>query len=126
MEDVPKSDKAQESVLDPPTIPSCSFCGKLQDQVKVMIAGPRAHICEECVDICLTILADHAEANRPASMEPTRPGSEFLAGELPSMCLLCWMPKALAELIVVDNRGSFCQACIAAIQAAAASQTHKR
>ena len=33
---------------DDPT-PSCSFCGKSQDAVSVLIAGPRAHVCEECV-----------------------------------------------------------------------------
>lgn len=36
----------------------CSFCGKTQDQVKRLIAGPGVYICNECVDLCLSILED--------------------------------------------------------------------
>lgn len=36
----------------------CSFCGKDQDQVKRMIAGPNVYICDECVHLCKEILAD--------------------------------------------------------------------
>jgi ATP-dependent protease Clp ATPase subunit len=38
-----------------PTL-SCSFCGKSQDDVKKLIAGPKVHICDECVDACIEIL----------------------------------------------------------------------
>ncbi|MFH0703164.1 MAG: ATP-dependent Clp protease ATP-binding subunit ClpX [bacterium] len=34
----------------------CSFCGKIQDQVKKLIAGPEVYICDECVDLCNEIL----------------------------------------------------------------------
>lgn len=34
----------------------CSFCGKSQDQVKKLIAGPKVYICDECVDLCNEIL----------------------------------------------------------------------
>ena len=34
----------------------CSFCGKTQDQVKKLIAGPGVYICDECVDLCNEIL----------------------------------------------------------------------
>jgi len=34
----------------------CSFCGKTQDQVKKLIAGPDVFICDECVDLCNEIL----------------------------------------------------------------------
>ena len=37
----------------PPTEPRCSFCGKHQDQVKRMIAGPGVYICNECVSLCM-------------------------------------------------------------------------
>ena len=37
---------------------SCAFCGKPADEVKHLIAGPRAMICDECVDICIAVLAD--------------------------------------------------------------------
>ncbi|MCR5261626.1 MAG: ATP-dependent protease ATP-binding subunit ClpX [Candidatus Gastranaerophilales bacterium] len=34
----------------------CSFCGKTQDQVKKLIAGPEVYICDECVELCNDIL----------------------------------------------------------------------
>ncbi|HJN37249.1 MAG TPA: ATP-dependent Clp protease ATP-binding subunit ClpX [Gammaproteobacteria bacterium] len=34
----------------------CSFCGKSQDEVKKLIAGPSVYICNECVDLCQDIL----------------------------------------------------------------------
>jgi ATP-dependent Clp protease ATP-binding subunit ClpX len=39
----------------------CSFCGKSQDQVERLIAGPSAYICNECVRVCLDILSDEEE-----------------------------------------------------------------
>lgn len=36
----------------------CSFCGKREDQVKRLIAGPGVFICDECVDLCCDILQD--------------------------------------------------------------------
>ncbi|WP_252231735.1 ATP-dependent Clp protease ATP-binding subunit ClpX [Clostridium sp. ZBS15] len=39
----------------------CSFCGKTQDQVKRLIAGPGVYICDECIDLCSEIIADEFE-----------------------------------------------------------------
>jgi len=36
----------------------CSFCGKTQDQVRRLIAGPGAYICNECIALCQEIVAD--------------------------------------------------------------------
>ena len=36
----------------------CSFCGKSQNQVKKLIAGPGAYICNECIDLCTEIIQD--------------------------------------------------------------------
>ncbi len=36
----------------------CSFCGKSQEIVKRMVAGPNAFICDECISICNNILED--------------------------------------------------------------------
>lgn len=36
----------------------CSFCGKNQNQVERLIAGQNAYICNECIDLCMTILED--------------------------------------------------------------------
>ena len=39
----------------------CSFCGKHQDQVRRLIAGPGAYICNECVQLCMGILSDDVD-----------------------------------------------------------------
>ena len=36
----------------------CSFCNKTQDQVRKLIAGPGAYICDECVEICTEIIEE--------------------------------------------------------------------
>ena len=40
----------------------CSFCGKSQNEVKKLIAGPNVYICNECIDICLEIINDDENA----------------------------------------------------------------
>jgi hypothetical protein len=48
----------------------CSFCGKSPTQVKKLIAGPTAYICDECVDLCGEILAhEHLRAEPPEQPE---------------------------------------------------------
>lgn len=37
---------------------NCSFCGKTQEEVKKLIAGPNVYICDECIDLCNEILKD--------------------------------------------------------------------
>ncbi len=46
----------------------CSFCGKIQEQVKKLIAGPGVYICNECVELCNEILDEElfeADAEAP-------------------------------------------------------------
>ncbi len=42
---------------DIPKSVRCSFCGKSQDNVKKIVAGPGVYICDECVDLCTSIIA---------------------------------------------------------------------
>ncbi|NOY64951.1 MAG: ATP-dependent Clp protease ATP-binding subunit ClpX [Nitrospirae bacterium] len=51
----------------------CSFCGKSQDEVKKLIAGPTVYICNECVDLCNEILAEEMEADKSISSHPELP-----------------------------------------------------
>ncbi len=39
----------------------CSFCGKNQDEVKKLIAGPSVYICDECIELCNDIIAEEYE-----------------------------------------------------------------
>ncbi len=48
---MPKKDASDDALR-------CSFCNKSQREVKKLIAGPTVFICDECVDICLDIIAE--------------------------------------------------------------------
>ena len=43
----------------------CSFCGKNQNEVRRLIAGPSVYICDECVDLCNDIISEEAQAVAP-------------------------------------------------------------
>ena len=47
----------------------CSFCGKSQDQVKKLIAGPEVYICDECVELCNEILEEEFFENKEEAQE---------------------------------------------------------
>ena len=42
----------------------CSFCGKSQDEVKKLIAGPMVYVCDECIELCNEIIQDEAKKER--------------------------------------------------------------
>ena len=46
---------------------SCSFCGKMQDEVQRLIAGPGVYICNECVELCESILEEGGNFSRRRS-----------------------------------------------------------
>jgi hypothetical protein len=57
----------------------CSFCGKTQTEVKKLIAGPGVFICDECVALCLPIIAVRSEtAQVPGSLLPDNAPTEKL------------------------------------------------
>ena len=47
----------------------CSFCGKVQDDVKKLIAGPSVYICNECVDLCNDIIEEEIKSEEDNSLE---------------------------------------------------------
>ncbi|WP_123054421.1 ATP-dependent Clp protease ATP-binding subunit ClpX [Clostridium sp. JN-1] len=46
----------------------CSFCGKTQDQVRRLIAGPGVYICDECIELCSEIISDEFEEDIQVDM----------------------------------------------------------
>lgn len=48
---------------------SCSFCGKTQDQVKKIVAGPGVYICNECIDLCKEIIDEELGEDTPLDLE---------------------------------------------------------
>lgn len=60
----------------------CSFCGKSQDQVKKLIAGPGVYICDECVDLCNEIL-DEELFDSPSQGQQAKDQSLPLISDVP-------------------------------------------
>ncbi|MFZ0614914.1 MAG: ATP-dependent protease ATP-binding subunit ClpX, partial [Chthoniobacterales bacterium] len=50
----------------------CSFCGKSQEQVRKLIAGPGVYICDECIDLCNEILDEELVEGQPAQGRPSQ------------------------------------------------------
>jgi ATP-dependent Clp protease ATP-binding subunit ClpX len=67
----------------------CSFCGKSQDEVRKLIAGPTVYICDECIELCNEIIAEEYEKEEmgrarskvPAPAELKRSLDEYVIGQ---------------------------------------------
>ena len=53
----------KDSTTDGGKLLFCSFCGKNQNEVRRLIAGPSVYICDECVDLCNDIISEEAQTN---------------------------------------------------------------
>lgn len=79
---------ARETTKNKGTL-GCSFCGKIQDEVKKLVAGPGVYICDECVELCNDILTEElqdAAAPGPNLQVPTPKDiynhlSEYIIGQ---------------------------------------------
>ena len=47
----------------------CTFCGKTQDQVRRLVAGPGVYICDECIDLCKEIIEEDFADTTPMDLE---------------------------------------------------------
>ena len=48
---------------------TCSFCGKSQDEVKKLIAGPTVYICDECIELCNDIIDEESRLDQTSDPE---------------------------------------------------------
>jgi len=51
----------------------CSFCGKSQDEVKKLIAGPSVYICDECIQLCTEIIAEEYTQEKDTTTQLPKP-----------------------------------------------------
>jgi ATP-dependent Clp protease ATP-binding subunit ClpX len=56
----------------------CSFCGKSQDQVQKLIAGPGIYVCDECIHLCNEILLDEGISQEHHHTDTPAPGADNL------------------------------------------------
>ena len=96
----------------------CSFCNKTDRDVRKLIAGPNVFICNECVDVCVGIIADDRRAEAGIT-EPTPPAPSGAAWPARIWCSLCRLPLVPEEALTVVDRGLVCRPCVSAVQATA-------
>jgi len=53
--------------------PKCSFCGKSQNEVERLIAGPGVHVCDQCVELCNSLIQREATSDKKKPHELTVP-----------------------------------------------------
>jgi ATP-dependent Clp protease ATP-binding subunit ClpX len=62
----------------------CSFCGKSQEQVRKLIAGPGVYICDECIDLCNEILDEELVDTQSTAASASRGGSDHGRSKAPT------------------------------------------
>ena len=85
----------------------CSFCGKSQDQVRKLIAGPGVYICDECIDLCNEILDEElvdSQGNSRAGAEPSRKATPAAHKSNKPAPTLASIPKPLEIKSFLDQQ----------------------
>ena len=82
----------------------CSFCGKSEDEIARMIAGPGVHICNECVALSAEILAGTPEGTPEVPYWETMSDAELLA-HLPRVASVATQVEDGLRLWVQRARG---------------------
>lgn len=101
---------------------SCSFCGKVQKEVRKLIAGPSVHICDECVKLCSGIIEEEVDAATsagPSAAAAPNPAKED------RLCGICMEPRETDELIFLPHAAYMCAGCLEDIQAVRDKQAEK-
>src|SRR6266404_1974190 len=101
------SDRIRAALGDKdPRALACSFCGKTQDQVRKLIAGPSVYICDECIDLCDEVMVGEVERGERSRvpLDPT------------PVCRLCHLPRDVSEMIMIPELGPLCAVCMEAIR----------
>jgi uncharacterized protein (TIGR02246 family) len=100
------AERANSSPIDAQA-PRCSFCNKSSDQVRKIIAGRTASICDECVEVCDDIVGDET-SSRTAGFgygAPTKPITRI-------RCALCGVRKPYDDSVLMLRHGALCASCV--------------
>jgi hypothetical protein len=97
----------------------CSFCLKAQADVRNLIAGPAVYICDECVSVCVDIIADdqrlRIRRNVALRDEATESSNTHEHAQDATPCTLCGEPGSLPAMLLIAGRGALCGACADAV-----------
>jgi hypothetical protein len=99
---------------------ACSFCGKSRDDVRKLVAGPSVHICDECIELCKSILVeelDTAGVHQSTSIKATNREHR--------LCGICMEERESDELIFLPHAAYMCVGCLEDMQAVRDKQSEK-
>jgi hypothetical protein len=85
----------------------CSFCGKGQNEVRKLIAGPSVHICDQCVSLCHEIVSEELDPDTQATKAKSKEDR---------LCGICMEPRETDELIFLPHAAYMCAGCLEQLQ----------
>lgn len=80
----------------------CSFCGKSQDEVKKLIAGPAVYICDECIELCNEIIEEEYEKETSTQNKGEFPAPAIIKASLDEYVIEQERAKKILA-VAVDN-----------------------
>ena len=92
----------------PGDILSCSFCGKLQKQVKKLIAGPGVYICDGCIAGADAVMAEPGRAVRTPIATIQQVSDEAGAEQ----CSFCGKPRHQVAAMASTGDARICNECL--------------
>lgn len=99
----------EEENKEPSRLIACSWCGKAQDEVRKLIAGPTVYICDECIDLCNDIIAEEYRLDEGEKRK------EELTPDNGRECALCRKLRRLDEVVYIPSLNQyFCASCVEA------------
>jgi hypothetical protein len=99
---------------------TCSFCGKSQNEVRKLVAGPSGHICDECIELCKKILVEEADTGSERNSKSAKPTSRENR-----LCGICMEERESDELIFLPHAAYMCAGCLEDIQLVRDKQDEK-
>jgi ATP-dependent Clp protease ATP-binding subunit ClpX len=81
----------------------CSFCGKNQNEVRRLIAGPSVYICDECVDLCNDIISEEAVVTEASDGNDELPIPSDIKGNLDAYVIGQERAKRILSVAVYNH-----------------------
>lgn len=81
----------------------CSFCGKTQNEVRKLVAGPSAYICDECIELCRGIIQEETEIQRVETTRKRIPEPKDIKKFLDQYVIGQERPKKILSVAVYNH-----------------------
>lgn len=81
----------------------CSFCGKTQNEVRKLVAGPAAYICDECIELCRCIVEEESESSINQEFQKGIPDPKTIKKFLDQYVIGQERPKKVLSVAVYNH-----------------------